>query len=84
LKNTYKEKRTLDFHATQLFGAKQGKNDSISEWIRNIQRLRSKFREASLQDCEDDERIGIVALADKLRNMFSTGDIFGLDTDNYP
>jgi len=33
LKNTYTEKRTLDFHATQLFGAKQGKNDSISEWI---------------------------------------------------
>ena len=25
--------------------------------------------EAALQDCEDDERIGIVALADKLRNI---------------
>jgi hypothetical protein len=52
-----------------LFGAKQGKNESISEWIQNIQRLSSKFREAALQDCEDDERTGIVALADKLRNM---------------
>ena len=69
LKNTYTEKRTLDFHATQLFGAKQGKNENISEWIQNIQRLSSKFREAALQDCEDDERIGIVALADKLRNI---------------
>jgi hypothetical protein len=28
-----------------------------------------KFREAALQDCEEDERIGIVALADKLRNI---------------
>jgi len=27
LKNTYTEKRTLDFHATQLFGAKQAKNE---------------------------------------------------------
>jgi hypothetical protein len=69
LKNTYTEKRTLDFHATQLFGAKQGKSESISEWIQNIQRLSSKFREAALQDCEEDERIGIVALADKLRNI---------------
>jgi len=65
----------LDFHATQLFGAKQGKNDSISEWIQNIQRLSSKFKEAGLQDC-DDERIGIVALADEL-NMFCAGHIFG-------
>jgi hypothetical protein len=63
------EKRTLDFHATQLFGARQGKNDSISEWIQNVQKLSSKFREAALQDCEDDERVGIVALADKLRNI---------------
>jgi hypothetical protein len=69
LKNTYTEKRTLDFHATQLFGAKQGKSESISEWIQNIQRLSLKFREAALQDCEEDERIGIVALADKLRNI---------------
>jgi hypothetical protein len=43
--------------------------DSISEWIQNIQRLSSNFREAALQDCEDDARIGIVALADKLRNI---------------
>ena len=74
LKNTYTEKRTLDYHATQLFGARQGKNDSISEWIQNVQKLSSKFREAALQDCEEDERVGIVALADKLRNMFCAGD----------
>jgi hypothetical protein len=59
LKNTYTEKRTLDFHATQLSGARLGKNDSISEWIQNIQRRRSKFREAALQDCDDDG-VGIV------------------------
>jgi hypothetical protein len=69
LKNTYTEKRTLDFHATQLFGARQGKNESVSEWIQKIQRLSSKFREAALQYFEDDEHIGIVALADKLRNI---------------
>ena len=76
LKNTYTEKRTLDYHATQLFGAKQGKNDSVSEWIQSIQRLSSKFRETALQDCEDEERLGIVALADKLPNICFVEGIF--------
>jgi hypothetical protein len=44
LKNTYTEKRTLDYHATQLFGARQEKNDSISGWIQTVQKLSSKFR----------------------------------------
>jgi hypothetical protein len=69
MKNTYAKKRTLDFHATKLFGAKQDENESISEWIQRIERLISKFREAALQDCEDDKTICIVALADKLRNI---------------
>jgi hypothetical protein len=29
LKNTYTEKRTLDFHATQLFGAKRQKREYL-------------------------------------------------------
>jgi len=49
LKNTYTEKRTLHFHATQLFWARQGKSESVSEWIQKIQRLSSKFREAGLR-----------------------------------
>jgi len=53
----------------QLFGARQGKNESVAEWIQQIQRLISKFRETALHDCEDDERVGIVALADKLRTI---------------
>ena len=54
LRNTYTEERILDFHATQLFGAKQGKSESISEWIQNLQKLSSIFRNAALLDCEDD------------------------------
>jgi hypothetical protein len=53
----------------QLFEARQDKNDSISEWIQNIQRLSSKFKKAALQDCEDNGRVGFVALAYKLRNI---------------
>jgi hypothetical protein len=68
LKNAYTEKRTLDFCHTFVWGEK-GKNESISVWIRNIQRLSSKFRDAALQDCKGYERIGIVALEDKLRNI---------------
>jgi hypothetical protein len=41
----------------------------VSDWIQRIQRLGSKFREAALQDCEPDERAGILTLTDKLRNI---------------
>ena len=75
-RNTYTEKRTLDFHATQLFGARQGRNKSITEWIQTIQKLSSKFRAAAFQDSEDDERVGIVTLADKLRNICFVQGIF--------
>lgn len=69
LKNTYTEKRTLDYHANQLFSTKQSKVESVSEWIQRVQKLGSKFREAALQDCEQDEAAGILTLADKLRNI---------------
>lgn len=69
LKNTYIEKRTLDFHANQLFWARQNKSENISEWIQKIQTLGSKFRESALQDCTKEERAGILTLADKLRKI---------------
>jgi hypothetical protein len=69
LRNTYIEKRTLDFHANQLFKARQGKSDSVSEWIQKIQTLGSKFREAALTHCTDEERAGILTLSDRLRNI---------------
>jgi hypothetical protein len=69
LKNTYIEKGTLDFYANQLFKARQNKSESISEWIPKIQTLGSKFRESALQKCTEEERAGIITLADKLRNI---------------
>lgn len=69
LRNTFLEKRTLDFHANQLFQAKQGKTESVSEWVQNIQTLGSKFREVALMDCAEEERAGILTLSDKLRNI---------------
>ena len=69
LKNTYTEKRTLDYHVNQFFSTKQSKAESVSEWIQRVQKLGSKFREAALQDCEQDERAGILTFADKLRNI---------------
>jgi hypothetical protein len=68
LKNTYIEKRTLDFYANTLFKAKQEKADSVSDWIQKIQGLGSKFREAALTNCIDEERPGILMLSDRLRN----------------
>jgi cellular nucleic acid-binding protein len=69
LKNTYTEKRTLDFHANQLFSSKQSKTENVSEWIQRVQKLGSRFREAALQDCEQDERAGVLTLSDRLRNI---------------
>ena len=69
LKNTYTQNRTLDYHANHLFSTKQSKAEGVPELIQHIQKLGSKFREAVLQDCEQDERAGILTLADKLRNI---------------
>jgi hypothetical protein len=66
LKNTYTEKRTLDYHANQLFSTKQNRSESVSEWIEQVQKLGSKFREETLKDCELEEKAGILTLADKL------------------
>jgi hypothetical protein len=78
LRNTYAEKRTLDFHANQLFQAKQENSESFSGWIQRIQALGSKFREATLKDCMQAERAGILTLSDRLRNICFTQ---GLQSD---
>ena len=69
LQNSYIEKRTLDFHASQLFKAKQGKDERVTDWIHKIQTLGSQFREAVLLNCNDGAREGILDLADRLHNI---------------
>jgi len=70
LKNKYIEKRTLDYHATQLFNARQSKTEIVSDLMQKIQRLGSEFIEAALQDCEPEERVGILTITDSLRNIY--------------
>jgi hypothetical protein len=41
LQNTYIEKRMLDLHASQLFKARQGKDERVVDWIHKIQTLGS-------------------------------------------
>ena len=48
LQNSHIEKRTLDYHASQLFKAKQGKEERVTDWIHKIQILGLQFREAAL------------------------------------
>ena len=69
LQNSYIEKRTLDFHASQLFKARQEKDERVTDWIHRIQTLGSQFREAALLDCSEGAREGILNLADRLRNI---------------
>jgi len=69
LRHTYIEKRTLDYHATQLFSARQGKSESVSDWIQTIQMLGSEFREAAFHNYEPDDKGGILTTADKFRDI---------------
>jgi len=69
LQNSYIEKRTLYFLANQLFKAKQGKDERVTDWIHKIQTLGSQFREAALLNCNEEVREGILDLADQLCNI---------------
>lgn len=69
LRNSYIEKRTLDYHASQLFAARQKKEERIADWIQRIQSLGSQFREAALLNCNEGAREGILDLSDRLRNI---------------
>jgi len=69
LQNSYIEKSTLDFHSSQLFKAKQGKDERVTDWIHKIQTPGSQFREAALLNCSEGAREGILDLADRLRNI---------------
>ena len=73
LKSSYIEKRTLDFHASQLFKARQGKDEKIAAWIQRIQTLGSQFCEFALLNCSDGAQEGILDLSYRLRNIFVQG-----------
>ena len=78
LQNAYTEKWILKFHASQLFEARQGKDENVSDGIQKLQTLGSQFREAALLNCSEGAREGILDLYDCLRNIFS---IQGLASD---
>jgi hypothetical protein len=69
LQNAYIEKRTLDFHASQLFKARQGKDEKVADWIHKIQNFGSQFRKAAWLNCSEGAREGILDLSDRLRNI---------------
>ena len=69
LQNDYKEKRTLDFHTSQLFKARQGKDKKVADWIHKIHTLGSQFREAALLNCSEGARQGILDLSNCLHNI---------------
>jgi len=69
LQNTYIEKRPLDFHASQLFKIRQGKDENVADWIHKVQTLGSQFREAALLNCREGAREGKLDLSDRLRNI---------------
>ena len=69
LQNSYIEKQTLDYHASELFKARQNKDERVTDWIQRVQTLGSQFREAALLNCSDGTREGILDLSDRLRNI---------------
>ena len=69
LQNTYIEKRTLYFHVSKLFKAKQGKDEKLADWIHKIQILGSQFCETALLNYKEGSREGMLDLSDRLRNI---------------
>lgn len=69
LQNAYIEKQTSDFHASQLFKTRQGKDEKVTDWIHKIQILGSQFHEAALLDCSEGAQEGIKVLSDRLHNI---------------
>jgi hypothetical protein len=64
LQNSYIKKRTLDYHASQLFKARQGKDERVTDWIQRVQTQGSQ-----LLNCSEGAREGILDLSDRLRNI---------------
>ena len=61
--------KTLDFHASQLFKARQRKDEKVAEWIHKIQNSGSQFRKAALLNCSEGAQEGILDLSGRLRNI---------------
>jgi hypothetical protein len=53
-------KRTLDFHSSELFKTRQGKDKEATDWLHKIQTLGSQFHEAALLDCSEGAQEGIM------------------------
>jgi hypothetical protein len=69
LRNSYIETRTVDYQASQIFKARQTKDERVTDWIQRIQTLGSKFLEAALLNCSEGATEGILDLSDRLRNI---------------
>jgi hypothetical protein len=69
LQNAYIEKQTIDFRASQLFKARQGRYEKVVDWIHEIQTMGSQFREAALLNCCEGTREGTLHLTERLRNI---------------
>jgi hypothetical protein len=54
---------------SQLFKARQGKDEKVADWIHKIQTLGSQFHEAALLNCSEGAREGVLGLSDRLRNI---------------
>jgi hypothetical protein len=69
LQNAYTEKRTLDFHVSQLFKTRHGKDKKVTDWIHKIQTLGSQFHEAALLNCSEGAGESILDWSDCLCTM---------------
>jgi transcriptional regulator of heat shock response len=69
LQNAYIEKQTLDYHASQLFKARQEKDEKVADWIHKIQTLGSHFFETELLNCSVGAREVILHFSHSLRNI---------------
>jgi hypothetical protein len=66
LEENYATRHTLDYYACKMFGARQGKNESIASWGNKIDELQTDLREAARMVCRPEEILGAIGLINHL------------------
>ena len=62
LRNNYAVRRTLDFYACRMFGARQEKGENTASWGSRIDEMQTELREAARRVCKPEEIQGAVGL----------------------
>jgi predicted nucleotide-binding protein (sugar kinase/HSP70/actin superfamily) len=70
LGENYAPRRTLDYYACKMFGARQGKNESTASWWNKIEELQSDLKEAARRVCRPEKILRAVGLINHIGKSY--------------